>query len=189
MTDRHQERLYWDAAASDPANIGGIGMPPVEHFLNVISTVGHTGPILDLGCGPGRLAVPMVHRDGESMLSTCRRRCSTRSHPTPTSPPISVTAAPSPTLSPPSGSAGRCSCSNTSPAERSPTTCTQSPHDSNRAAGSSPNGSAKAPNTTTRIPRSGSMGVGFGASAGLELVEAWRDGLVPEWFWACWEKP
>ena len=38
-------------------------------------------------------------------------------------------------------------------------------------------------------PTSGSMGVGFGASAGLELVEAWRDRVVDEWFWACWEKP
>ena len=38
-------------------------------------------------------------------------------------------------------------------------------------------------------PTSASTGVGFGSSAGLELVEAWRDRVVDEWFWACWEKP
>ena len=66
MTDRHQERLYWDAAASDPANIGGIGMPPVEHFLNVPPTGGTprarsstSGAVLDVS--PSRwLPCPVV---------------------------------------------------------------------------------------------------------------------------------
>ena len=59
MTDQHQERLYWDAASSDPANIGGIGMPPVEHFLNVIQQwdYGRTRPRPRIRSRPAHRAV------------------------------------------------------------------------------------------------------------------------------------
>ena len=188
MTDQHQERLYWDAASTDPANVGGVGMPPVEHFLTILDRFHVDGPMLDLGSGPGRLAVPMadfghVHAVdiSQAMLDQIPAHPNITTHlgngrDLPDSvPPISFGWSvlmfqhiPRPAFL---GYMHEL-WFHLRPGSRfiAQWVLKGEAHDYSH-------------------PCTASSGVSFGAAAGLELVEAWRDPLVDEWFWACWERP
>jgi len=67
MTTGEQERQHWDGLASDLSNVGGGDtMPPPGHFIQFLARgwrdTQADGDLLDLGCGPGRLAVPVSER-------------------------------------------------------------------------------------------------------------------------------
>jgi SAM-dependent methyltransferase len=191
VTTAAEERTYWDYAADDPANVGGgPGSPTVEHMLDMIDPV-PADHMLDLGSGPGRIAVPVADANPDSIV-WCVDVSARMLIRTPARGNIKKAQGDGRTI---------------------PLDVPQvgfgwsvlmfqhvRPHVFARymehvAARLTPGGVFVAQWVTNADehdysrPVSKSLGALFGVGAGLELVESWTDPLVEQWQWARWVKP
>lgn len=63
MTTPEDEREHWDTLASDQSNIGGVGMPAPEWFVEHVTRhldLPLRSTVVELGCGVGRIASQMT---------------------------------------------------------------------------------------------------------------------------------
>ena len=199
MTTAEQERAYWDDLAGDPVNMGGgPTMPDLDHYLDILERCWkplwfgqEPADLLELGCGIGRLLVPMADQHPDDMFHGVDISVHMAAQ-VPTRPNVVVHVGDGRTI----------------PGEIDEVKFVWSvlmfQHITH------PTQAGYLRQITDRLTRGGRFVLQWvtagdrhdysyptptlpmlrwAESAGLEVVEVWRDTLVDQWMWAVWEKP